>query len=346
MRLGPSQLALGALVALLWASACGGATGRNRHGEEAAGADHAPSKPGRGGTTGGTLVESEAGAPASSQGGSFGGAGAPDVLAGASGVGVGGFGAGGEVSSAAGAGGNASGAHAGGAGVGGEGGAPLECCEPLDCRDILGNLECGTNRYSDGCGGTFRCDCEDGLVCEQNSCVACDPGPEPCAADPSLCGAARDRCGNAISCPDNCADLGVGHACYEGRCCAPSKTACAADDCGHLLVGCGQSLDCTSTLCPDQTTCQPNGKCCRPSRVCSKANCGLKEDGCGNYLECSHVCPEGTVCLENECVKSECQAEAFECGQAYNIEVDGLEYCGSCDDALACRDHFCLPRCE
>jgi hypothetical protein len=343
MRLGLSQLALVALLASLWASACGGATGRNRHGGEAgAGTDHEPGKPGRGGTTGGTLVVYEAGQPAASPGGALGAGGATDVLAGASGVGGSGLAAGGEASNPAGAGGKTT----GDGGAGGEGGAPLECCKPLDCRDILGELECGTNRYSDGCGGTFRCDCDDGFVCEQNSCVVCDPGPDPCAAEPALCGAARDRCGGAISCPDNCAALGTGSACYEGRCCAPSKTSCAADDCGRMLVGCGQSLDCTGTSCPDDTTCQPNGKCCKPTRVCTPDNCGLKEDGCGNYLECSHVCPAGTVCLENECVISECQSEAFECGQVYNPEVDGLEYCGSCDNALACRDHFCLPRCE
>jgi hypothetical protein len=335
VRLGLSPLTLGLLLALLWASACGGATGRNQRGDEStAGEQHLPSDPGRGGA--GNAV----------------GGGAASV----GGIGDVGGTAGAGTSAAAGAPADAGGAHGGAetdlggaggqAGAGGEGGAPLECRQPLDCRDILGDLECGTNRYRDDCGGTFRCDCADGLVCEQNRCVVCDPGPDPCVADTSLCGETRDRCGGVVVCPDNCATLAAGGACYEGRCCAPSKTSCSAHDCGQMLVGCGQSLDCTATVCPNETTCQASGKCCKPTSTCAPTNCGLKDDGCGNYLECSYACPEGTVCLENECVSSECQVEAFECGQAYNAEVDGLEYCGTCPGALACRDNFCLPLCD
>jgi hypothetical protein len=274
---------------------------------------------------GGTLHQAgapvAAGAPSSTGG-------APHGSSGAAAGGEPGAGAGGEAQ----------------AGSGGEAGAPITCCDPLDCSDILQGQECGTNRYSDGCGKTFRCDCANDLVCEAGSCVACDPGPDPCGQDPLLCGETRDSCGDVVTCPDNCAALAAG-ACHSGRCCSPSKTECADDDCGLLLVGCGQTLDCRGNDCPVDTACQPNGKCCQPSGTCELWNCGYVPDGCGNYVDCGSHCGDDEVCLDNECVTSQCMAKGLYCGQTYNAEFEGLEHCGLCPESVACLDNSCVPFC-
>jgi hypothetical protein len=211
---------------------------------------------------------------------------------------------------------------------------------------VIPGLDCALNYFRDGCGSAFFCGCPDGDECSQNACMVCDPGPDPCAADTDLCGGTLDRCGNVITCTDNCANvLGPLGICDDGRCCERTKTACAADDCGFMSDGCGGFVDCTGNAC-QAGSCQPNGKCCTPSATCLAGDCGYKLDGCGNYLDCGNPCVDGTLCMENQCRESQCQLQGFECETVYNPAVDGYEYCGSCARGQGCLDHHCLPLCS
>ncbi len=351
MRFDLARLALGALTAALWFSACGGNTGRRPHGESDAGQPAASAGRSSGGSApiqaeaGASIVglagaeglpeggrSAMAGAPAlgdagqpSQQGGETGVAGAPQTGAG---------GAGGEASSAAGAG-----------GAGGEGGAPLDCCVPRGCDDLPSGEECTASYRDDGCGKTFICKCDAGSVCLDGNCADCDPSPDACAGG-LKCGSHWDSCGSAIQCPDDCQNvkgpLGV---CYAGYCCSPGKTECAPGDCGYMKDGCGGFIDCTDNAC-QEGTCQLNGRCCTPSVACSPLDCGYIDDGCGNYLNCGDPCGADEVCLDNGCETSLCKQAELECDHVYSPYVSGFEYCGSCPQGVACMDYHCVPFCE
>ena len=347
MRQGLSRAGVGAFLVLAWFSACGGTTSRHGghglagsggdlgggDGESSAGKDSirpesgSTNAPGEGGASSGG-VRGLGGVPGQ------GDAGETDV----GGASVGGTGQAGELGS-----GGAAGTDAA-AGAGGGAGSPT-CCSPLDCKALIGGLQCAPNPFRDGCGSYVVCGCPKDEVCTNNHCGACDPGPDPCAANPSHCGQTHDSCGNPITCPDQCqALLGPLGACYDGACCAPTKTTCAVDDCGFVGDGCGAYLDCTGNVCPNDD-CRPNGKCCTPSAVCAPDECGYIDDGCGDYVDCGG-CDDGTTCLDHQCVTSICAEQNLHCDIVYNPAVSGYEFCGVCPQNLASLDHHCWPFCS
>lgn len=83
--------------------------------------------------------------------------------------------------------------------------------------------------------------------------------------------------------------------------CTPTTCAAQSKDCGSIMDGCGQILECGSCTVPD--TCGGgltanlcgNGLCTPTTCVAESAACGQISDGCASVLECG-TCNAPAVC--------------------------------------------------
>lgn len=193
-------------------------------------------------------------------------------------------------------------------------------CKPLTCATAGAN--CGP--IGDGCGNVIQCGtCTDGEVCggggKASTCGKPPCTKKTCAELGANCGAIGDGCGGLIaSCgtcdagicggggPSKCGAGGAG----DGGACVPTKTACAAGDCGPIADGCGGLIDCSPPAwpaCPAGQSCGGGGTpslCGAPpcvKKTCGTQNCGFIADGCGGSVNCwpaggSPVCGPGQSC--------------------------------------------------
>jgi hypothetical protein len=204
-----------------------------------------------------------------------------------------------------------------GFGEGGNGCIPRTCAElHATCGpqgDGCGNIvDCGTCVAPETCGGG-------GVpsVCGGNSgCV-----PKTCADLNANCGAQGDGCGALLpSCgtctaPEICGGGSVPNRCgagasdADGGACVPTKTACAAGDCGPISDGCGGVVQCGGCTAP--AICGGGGvpsKCggdvlpdggsvCTP-KTCAQLNatCGPAGDGCGGLIPSCGTCTAPAIC--------------------------------------------------
>jgi hypothetical protein len=191
-------------------------------------------------------------------------------------------------------------------------------CVPTTCAAATAN--CGP--IGDGCGGVLQCgtSCPVGETCGGGG-VASTCGKPPCKAKTCTdlgvnCGAQGDGCGGTIaSCgtcdagicggggPSKCGTGGVGGP--DGGACVPTKSACAAGDCGPIADGCGKLLDCSPPAfpaCPAGQSCGGGGTpslCGAPpcvKKTCGTQNCGFIADGCGGSVNCWPAPPAPAVC--------------------------------------------------
>ncbi len=134
----------------------------------------------------------------------------------------------------------------------------------------------------DGCGGTLNC----GGAC---------PAPQVCGG-----GGVPSQCGG-------------GGPTADGGNCTPTKTSCAAGDCGPIADGCGGLLQCGGCSAPQLCgggvggpgtpsrcgggTLPDGGAVCTP-KTCTQAgaNCGPVGDGCGGLIASCGTCPFGQIC--------------------------------------------------
>jgi hypothetical protein len=194
---------------------------------------------------------------------------------------------------------------------------PNQGCTKLSCT-TPGGQYCGV--VSDGCGGMIDCgSCQAGWTCGTG-----------------------DRAHVCISADPNCPKL---------RCDQPTGRLC-----GKLGDGCGGTIDCGTTFCPDGQTCggagitgvcgAPAGACTNPI-TCQQPNgkyCGKVGDGCGKLLDCGG-CEAGFECgtgaQANICVKSGCtpltcqQGAGKYCGRIGDGCGKVLD-CGGCSDGQTC----------
>jgi hypothetical protein len=191
-------------------------------------------------------------------------------------------------------------------------------CTPLTCATA--GATCGP--IGDGCGGVVQCGtCADGETCggggKASTCGKPPCSKKTCADLDANCGAIGDGCGGLIaSCgaceagicggggPSKCGAGGAG----DGGVCVPTKTACAAGDCGPIADGCGGLIDCSPPAwpaCPAGQSCGGGGTpslCGAPpcvKKTCGTQNCGFIADGCGGSINCwpgTPVCGPGQSC--------------------------------------------------
>ena len=178
--------------------------------------------------------------------------------------------------------------------------------------------DCGP--IGDGCGGIVQCGttpCPTGetcggggkpSVCGKPACTV-----KTCAQLGVNCGKQGDGCGGQIDCggcdagicggggPSKCGAGGAG----DGGACVPTKTACAAGDCGPIADGCGALIDCSPPAwpaCPSGQSCGGGGTpslCGAPpcvKKTCGTQNCGFIADGCGGVVNCWPAPPAPPVC--------------------------------------------------
>lgn len=185
-------------------------------------------------------------------------------------------------------------------------------CVKATCATAKAN--CGP--IGDGCGGVIQCGtcmndetCGGGgkpSVCGKPPCVK-----KTCAEQGGAnCGAIGDGCGGLIaSCgtcdggicggggPSKCGAGGAG----DGGACVPTKTTCAATDCGPIADGCGGLINCPSS-CPAGQSCGGGGTpsvCGAPpcvKKTCGALNCGFIADGCGGLVNCWPAAPAPPIC--------------------------------------------------
>ncbi|HMJ13086.1 MAG TPA: hypothetical protein VK524_16810, partial [Polyangiaceae bacterium] len=195
-------------------------------------------------------------------------------------------------------------------------------CTPLTCEAL--GATCGPQ--GDGCGNVIECgNCTAPEVCGAGGPSKCGrPNPncvaKTCAQLNANCGQQGDGCGNVINCgqctagqfcggggPSRCGATGT---VTDGGTCVPTKTACAAGDCGPIGNGCGVLLNC-STTCPAGQICggagvpsrcggsgaDGGGVVCQ-ARTCAQlnANCGQQGNGCGGLTPSCGSCPTGQIC--------------------------------------------------
>lgn len=202
----------------------------------------------------------------------------------------------------------------------GDAGAPdgSGSCTRLTCATAGAN--CGP--IGDGCGGVIPCGtCADGETCggggKASTCGKPPCTKKTCAQLDANCGAIGDGCGGLIpSCgtcdagicggggPSKCGAGGSG----DGGACVPTKTACAAGDCGPIADGCGGLIDCAPPAwpaCPSGQSCGGGGTpslCGAPpcvKKTCGTQNCGYIADGCGGSVNCwgpTPICGPGQSC--------------------------------------------------
>ena len=197
---------------------------------------------------------------------------------------------------------------------GSDGGNPS--CKKLTCASSGAN--CGP--VSDGCIGIIQCG-----TCTNNETCGGGGKPSVCGKPPCTkktcaqqgganCGALGDGCGGLIT---SCGTCPVGESCglggpskcgaggLDGGACVPTKTACAAGDCGPIADGCGALIDCSPPAwpaCPAGQSCGGGGTpslCGAPpcvKKTCGTQNCGFIADGCGGVVNCWPAPPASPVC--------------------------------------------------
>jgi hypothetical protein len=163
---------------------------------------------------------------------------------------------------------------------------------------------------------------------------ACTPDPSWCD---SRCGTGPDNCGEARTCPTDCAqgyvcgnsqtcqcqreanwctgrcgmttdncgasiDCGV---CDGGECQAePVKQACGTRQCGQAVNNCGQLVNCgllNTSLCLG--LCLADGGCCTPNNnaACSNQCSTTVTNNCGQSVKCPNSCGNNRICYQNAC---------------------------------------------
>ena len=192
-------------------------------------------------------------------------------------------------------------------------------CKKQTCATVKAN--CGP--IGDGCGNVIQCGtCSNNETCGGGG-VASACGKPPCTKKTCAqlgvnCGTQGDGCGGTIaSCgtceagicggggPSKCGGGGAG----DGGACVPTKTTCAAGDCGPIADGCGGLINCSPPAWPDCPAGQSCGGGGTPSlcgappcvkKTCGALNCGFIADGCGGIVNCWPAAPAPAVCAPGE----------------------------------------------
>jgi len=167
-----------------------------------------------------------------------------------------------------------------------------ECCLP-SCEGV----ECG----DDGCGGNCG-ECGEG-VCSQGVCMT---GPGCVTNDFPGCG--------GCPCEQCVCDM-------DPFCCQTAWDSLCVGECVNDCGGCGEQCD---PPCDPGFLCQ-DGECIECVADCTGKSCG--PDGCGG--ECG-LCPEGTVCMDNQCLTAGCEP----------LPAPGCGGC-ACEACVCAMDPFC-----
>jgi hypothetical protein len=180
---------------------------------------------------------------------------------------------------------------------------------------------CGGSCTSGDC--CTSADCPGGLVCENNTCQACQPGQ---------CGAGKDCCDGVCVSGDCCqnGDCPKGDVCQGNSCegCSAStqcggaqvccSSACTSGDC-CTATDCPSGLGCVSnicSLCTADSQCVVGDKCC--DSTCVAGSCCTDAD-----------CSGGLACVANQCAA--CTGDA-QCGTGQICQS------GVCASATGCSD--------
>lgn len=258
---------------------------------------------------------------------------------------------------------------------------------------LLGGA-CGADKG----GGAAPCQsdtqCVRGTVCDEGACKAlpcagnadCLNGNEACieVAAADVCSAVECGCANCDPCP-------VGEQCNNGECKSGTPSGC--DDThpctGDQVCDAGAcracrgaectAVDCTTSGCEANETCNPTTKTCEPATATAEAcdTCATAAD-CGtgwkcvplrNGLVCLPPCGSGDDCQTGwACASGVCTPDAYACegcvtagcanNQACNPDatppacIAAVAACGTCakdwecGDGSACLGGKCHTRCE
>lgn len=190
----------------------------------------------------------------------------------------------------------------------------FQCVDDPDCDPITSceEHECGT--VADGCGDTFQCttQCDDGLVCEANSCVCVPESDDELCDDTGLdCGLVtlEDACGHdrSVIC-GSCSDDEV---CDANQCvpeaCVGIDLETNPEHCGECENGCKVDQICQSGSCETLE--------CPVNQGTNPGNCDPFEDptGCesGEYCSMTSVFSGGTPShFETDCRDLDDEGEA------------------------------------
>lgn len=116
---------------------------------------------------------------------------------------------------------------------------------PYTCQNVpngpnTGGDKCGS--FSDGCGGSFSCNCPNGQTCNTvaNPNVCCTAATCPAPGIGSACGTLSNNCGGTISCGCPSGAANANFKCTNGTCqCTPDtcrgRTGPQPDLCGGTL---------------------------------------------------------------------------------------------------------------
>lgn len=227
------------------------------------------------------------------------------------------------------------------------GGVPFApCANSLDCS--VGQI-CNRDR-----GVCVECvidaDCASAELCLSNRCRPECESDNTCTPLGMLCNRTVGHCADCAV-DEDCAPSEV---CGNGVCTDPNEcvpTTCVAEgaNCGSVLDGCGDALDCGT--CTGPKTCGGAGipnvcgdNSCTPTTcVAEGKNCGVIEDGCSGMLNCgtcggSQTCGGASVanvCGSPNCTPTTCQAEGKNCGVLSDGCGEQLN-CGACQAPDSC----------
>lgn len=209
-------------------------------------------------------------------------------------------------------------------------------CQDGACVSACGEGGCACEAGGEGCAcrsGSSPCD--DGLACDDGTCVSCPEGTDGCACRAS--GATCDP----------------GFACEEGTCaaCTPGEEGCTCDD-----GACSGELLCTSAerclapttcsvlrdagLCPEGRLCEIMGGMPHCLDVCDE---GFEDDGSGACVPCGEDgCAPPVTCgdcaaMNRECDESGTTTRCGACSAGYRLDPAS----GECVDERLCGGVLC-----
>jgi len=190
------------------------------------------------------------------------------------------------------------------------------------------------------------CDCEPGLGCFDNRCIAgfapvfcCESDECPAGQQCQHRDGRHDRCDNAEPQCSSACDCNSGQACLNGNCldtnvpvyCCESNDCRAGFPCDHRN---GERDQCRPA-CSDQVWSCPSvgdNAACGDDRVCS----------------CTAACPSCENCGPPVCVPPNLGVTPYDCNEDGSCDRNGdrcvcVSSCAACDD---CTRKVCVPSCR
>jgi len=228
-----------------------------------------------------------------------------------------------------------------------------EYCDPASGCDHTGDpCPTGQTCYEavDTCGCGVDADCDDGVVCTDDTC---DTGNCIYTANDANCPDDGAFCSGTESCDPVLDCVSSGDPCPVGLYCNDDDDSC--DEC-LSDAHCNDGVSCTDDTCVDGScvytandlNCVDDGLYCTGNETCNATSgCESSGDPCGAGLYCQEStdsceeclldahCADTVACTDDSCVDNSC---VFTPNDA-NCADDGV-FCngtGACDSALGCQ---------